>query len=88
MENIPHLAEAFGQVLRCHRERAQLTQEGLALKIGSVSSYIRFLEHGQKIPTLTTFHNLCNALEVNPHEFMSGYMQELTRLTQNRGGTL
>jgi len=81
MEELPHLATAFGQTLRLYRERAGLTQETLAGRIGSVSSYIRFLEYGQKMPTINTFHLLCGALSVDPHEFMSEYLQGQTRLT-------
>lgn len=80
MEEIPHLAKAFGQALRMYREHAKITQEELASQIGSVSSYIRFLEYGQRVPTLTTFHLLCSALAVDPHEFMAKYLQELSRL--------
>ena len=81
MEVIPYLAIAFGQTLRICRERCGLTQEELATKIGSVSSYIRFLEHGQKMPTINTFHLLCTALSIDPHEFMSEYLQSQTRLS-------
>ena len=80
MEEVPHLATSFGQTLRRYREQSGLTQEALAGKIGSVSSYIRFLEYGQKMPTINTFHLLCDALGVSPHEFMSEYLQNQSRL--------
>jgi len=80
MYESPNLARAFGQTLRLYRSRAGLTQEALATRIGSVSSYVRFLEHGQKMPTLNTFHLLCTALSVDPHEFMSEYLQSQSRL--------
>lgn len=83
MENIPHLAESFGLALQMFRERSGLTQIELAKKIGSVSSYIRFLEHGKKIPTLTTFHHLCHALDVDLHEFMDTYQNILNQKTNN-----
>ena len=75
MDDIPHLSEAFGLMLRARREQAGLTQEALAGRIGSVSSYIRFLEYGQRMPTINTFHLLCAALSVDPHEFMSEYLE-------------
>jgi len=81
MRKIPFLANAFGQTLRKYREQNRMTQGDLALKIGSVSSYIRFLEHGQRIPTIATFHHLCSALNVDPHEFMSDYLQTMNRLS-------
>ena len=80
MEVLPNLATAFGQTLRLYRERAGLSQETLAHKIGSVRSYIRFLEYGQKMPTINTFHLLCAALHVDPHEFMSEYLRDQSRL--------
>ena len=80
MEEFPYLATAFGQTLRIYRERTGMTQEALAGKIGSVSSYIRFLEYGQKMPTINTLHLLCDALSVDPHEFMSEYLQVQCRL--------
>jgi len=80
MDEYPNLGKAFGQTLRLYRNRARLTQEALAARIGSVSSYIRFLEHGQKIPTINTFHLLCTALGVNPHEFMAEYLQSQAQL--------
>jgi len=80
MDELPNLAKAFGQTLRLYRGRAGLTQEALAARIGSVSSYIRFLEHGQKMPTIKTFHLLCAALNLDPHEFMSEYLQSQARL--------
>ena len=81
MDELPNLAKAFGQTLRHYRGRAGLTQEALAARIGSVSSYIRFLEHGQKVPTINTFHLLCVALSVDPHEFMAEYLQSRASLS-------
>jgi ribosome-binding protein aMBF1 (putative translation factor) len=80
MEALPHLAAAFGQTLRLYRERAGLSQETLANRIGSVRSYIRFLEYGRKMPTINTFHLLCAALSVDPHEFMYEYLRGQSRL--------
>lgn len=73
MENVPYLAESFGESLRSFRKRARLTQKEVADRIGSVTSYIRLLEYGQNIPTLATFHLLCEALNVEPYEFMAKY---------------
>lgn len=81
MKNIPHLAESFGITLKTFRERSKLSQVALAEKIGSVDSYIRLLEHGKNAPTLTTFHLLCEALQVNPHEFMDTYQSIITSKT-------
>ena len=80
MEAVPHLAAAFGQTLRLYRERAALSQEALADRIGSVRSYIRFLENGRRMPTINTFHLICAALSVDPHEFMYEYLRGQSRL--------
>lgn len=75
MKQIPHLAESFGQILQKFREHSGLTQIELAAKIDCSLSYIGFLEHGKKVPTLTTFHLLCEALQVTPHEFIDAYQR-------------
>ena len=75
MKNIPYLAESFGITLKTFRESLKLSQIVLAEKIGSADSYIRLLEHGESIPTLTTFHLLCEALQVTPHEFIDAYQR-------------
>ncbi len=82
MKQIPHLAESFGQILQKFRERSGLTQIELATKIDCSLSYIGFLEHGKKVPTLTTFHLLCEALEVTPYEFMDAYQSIIISKTE------
>ena len=87
MKQIPHLAESFWQILQKFRERSGLTQIGLtqiglATKIDCPLSYIGFLEHGKKVPTLTTFHLLCEALEVSPYEFMDAYQSIIISKTE------
>lgn len=58
------LSQAFGAVLREHRERAGLSQEDLADKAGLHRTYIGLLERGKRNPTLDAAQRLGNALGV------------------------
>ena len=53
-----------GQALLRARERADLTQEQLAVKAGSTFSTISRLERGLAEPTLLTVSKLAGALDV------------------------
>jgi transcriptional regulator with XRE-family HTH domain len=70
------LTTAFGQIVRAHRERADLTQAELAIAANVSESYIQRLEYGQRTPTITVFLQLSQALRVEPTELL----QETLRL--------
>ena len=59
--------KAFGARLQLYRVRAKLTQMELAEKLGCTSQHISAIERGVKMPTLETFVNLCNILQVQPN---------------------
>lgn len=63
-----------------YRDKSSLTQGALVAKFGSITSYIRFLEYGKYMPTLNICNLICSALEVNPYEFMSKYLQGMNRM--------
>ena len=56
---------AFGTLLRLHRRRAALTQEGLAEVAGFSPEYIRKLEGGSRRPSDASFEVLAAALELD-----------------------
>ena len=70
------LSVAFVQIVRIHRERADLTQAALAMAANVSESYIQRIEYGQRTPTITVFLQLAKALNVEPSEFL----QEILRL--------
>jgi transcriptional regulator with XRE-family HTH domain len=54
-------------VVRRHRERAGLSQEGLAVACDRHRTYVSILERGLKSPSLDTIVALAGALGVRPH---------------------
>lgn len=58
-------ANAFGQALRHFRARKQISQEHLSQESGLDRSYISLLERGLRQPSLTTFLQLAEALNIS-----------------------
>lgn len=56
--------KVFGRVLREHRNKKGVTQEGLAHECSLDRTYISLLERGLRQPTLTTILKLAKALDV------------------------
>ena len=57
--------DSIGKYLRKYRREKGLSQEALAEKTNLSSNYIGMLERGQKVPSLETFVELVNALDVS-----------------------
>lgn len=57
--------ESIGKYLRKFRQEKGLSQEALAEKTNLSSNYIGMLERGKKVPSLETFVELANALDVS-----------------------
>ena len=80
MEYPDKLRVAFSRTLRAWRERNGLTQEELARKVGTSTSYIGYLEAGRRMPTLGTFLTLAKALHVEPIEMLGETCRLMTIL--------
>lgn len=57
--------DTIGKNIRKYRLIKKLRQEDLAEKSGLTANYIGMMERGEKIPSLETFINILNALEVS-----------------------
>ena len=59
-----------GQIIEDARKKAHLTQEELAIKVGSNKSYISRIENGKTEPKVSTFYRIAAALglsvDLNP----------------------
>jgi transcriptional regulator with XRE-family HTH domain len=55
---------AFGQAVRKQREKADLSQEGLAFQCGLHRTYVSQIERGLKSPSLGSIYRLATALRV------------------------
>lgn len=60
----------FGERVRHYRERAELTQEQLAVRIGWASSTIQNIESGRSSPSITRADALARALGVTIFELL------------------
>lgn len=58
----------FGSELRWYRQRAGMSQEGLASRAGLSSEAVSLLERGRRSPRMTTLSLLADALRLNPDE--------------------
>jgi transcriptional regulator with XRE-family HTH domain len=68
--NLPPEGVLFGQRLREIRQKKQMTQQELADIAHMSLTYISNMEHGMKVPSLTTIIRLAVALECRPTEFL------------------
>ena len=80
--------DSIGKYLRKYRREKGLSQEALAEKTNLSSNYIGMLERGQKVPSLETFVELVNALEVSADMLLcevvnTGFQVKNTLLTDN-----
>ncbi|WP_321959676.1 helix-turn-helix transcriptional regulator [Paraburkholderia sp. J69-1] len=71
------MAKAFGEVLREHRIRLELTQEQLAFEADIRRTYVSMLELGQHQPTLTMLFTLGIALKCTPSELVAEVERKL-----------
>lgn len=56
---------SVGKNIKKYRTAKKMTQESLAEKTELTRSYMGMLERGEKMPSLETFINILNALEVS-----------------------
>ncbi len=74
-----------GKRVKNFREKAGLTQNGLATRAGVAPSYIPDIEKGKKCPTVQTLGYICFGLGITLAEFFrdSDEQKELNTLIQN-----
>ncbi len=63
--------DTIGKNIRKHRLAKKFRQEDLAESTGLTANYIGMVERGEKIPSLETFINILNALEVSADMVLS-----------------
>jgi len=67
----------FGELIRLLRERAGLSQEEFAEKVGIHRTYIGGIERGERNPTLITICRLASALGVSPKQLLENISEYL-----------
>ncbi len=72
------LRSAFGNVIREHRIKSQLTQEQLSFRAKLHRTYIGDLERGLKSPTLDVIDALASALGIKPGALVDAATRRIT----------
>jgi len=63
----------FGERIRVLRQERGLTQERLAGKADLTTGFVNTIEHGKKVPSLTTILKLARGLEMNAGELLAEF---------------
>lgn len=71
----------FGERIRVLRVERGLTQEKLAGKADLTTGFVNAVEHGRKVPSLTSILKLARALEVDAPELLSEFTLPVLRKT-------
>lgn len=72
------IAKAFGNALREARQKAAMSQEGLALQSGIDRTFVSMLERGVRQPALSSVVALSTALKVAPGALVDRAMRLLS----------
>ena len=83
--------ESIGKNIRKFRVANHLRLEDLAEKVGLSVNYVGALERGEKLPSLETFINIANCLQVTSNELLAdelttGYQIKDCLLTEKLNG--
>lgn len=77
MEEYPQLKEVLAKIVRERREALHMSKRQLSKAAYIERSYITGLENGNWNPSLNVVLHLCEALKIEPEEFMRQVRHEL-----------
>jgi transcriptional regulator with XRE-family HTH domain len=80
----PHVAEAFGIVLRNAREKRAIAQDQFALSADIDRSYYGKLERGERQPSLGLILRIAGALGVPAHQLVKQAEARLAKAPPHR----
>jgi DNA-binding Xre family transcriptional regulator len=63
--------KAIIETLEVARRQRKVSQRALSERLGEHHNYINEIAHGQHRVTLEEFIEICEALEVSPHDLLS-----------------
>ena len=75
--------ESLGRRLRQERKDKGMTAEEMASQCDTSASFISLVENGKKIPRLTTFIKMCNALGVSADHLLADSLDEPDHMKPN-----
>lgn len=79
MDTYPNLNGVVAKILRERRERLGMSKRQLSTLASIERSYITGLENGRWNVSLNVLFYLCEALEIDPQEFIGQVKQELEK---------
>ncbi|TEB14781.1 HTH-type transcriptional regulator SinR [Pelotomaculum sp. FP] len=77
------ILKTCGLNLRHYRKAKGLTLNQLSQDIGITSSYLGYLERGQRNPSLATIAKIAEALEVEPYHLLVNFENNFDRSLHN-----
>ncbi len=78
------LYEALGRLVRSHRERAQLTQDELARRVGMTRTSITNIESGRQKVQIHTLYQIARSLEVSPNALLPSPTEDLPEMAETQ----
>ncbi|NWJ94160.1 MAG: helix-turn-helix transcriptional regulator [Chloroflexi bacterium] len=71
----------LAKLIKSHREKMSLTQEGLALAAKTTQATISRIEAGEQVPSTTTLFKIAEALRLEPSYLLDAAIKD----SKNRG---
>lgn len=81
MKENPYFNQAFAEMLRKYRKKANVTQLKLAYLLGSSESTIKKMEKGSHSTAGATIISIAEILKIDPSTFLQEIMNHLSYLT-------
>lgn len=85
MEKYPFLNEAVAKILHERRNSLNMSKKKLSELALIERAYIRSLERSEKNPSLNAIFYLCDALEMEPDEFVKQVKMEVKKSMKAMG---
>lgn len=85
MEKYPYLNEAVAAVLSRRRAELGMSKKRLSEEAMIARVHITALESGTQSPSMNVVFYLCEALALDPVEFMGQVRDEISRLEKENG---
>lgn len=82
MEKYPYLNEAIANVLSRRRAQFAVSKKKLSEEAGIARIHITHLEEGIKSPSMNVVFHLCEALGLEPEDFVHQVREEIKRLEE------
>lgn len=78
------LYRALGRLVRLHRERARLTQDELARRVGMTRTSITNIESGRQKIQIDTLYQVARTLEISPDALLPSPGEDLPEMFETQ----